>query len=257
LFLLEIVTKTKTAMIYKNETRIGNLFNYEGYKLELIKVDDVPKLRGEDGRQVITGLTWDTLEPVPVTIPLLKGYGFTYDSGNNTMHIPGIFLIQHNGQWCLMQGHSAISKPFKYLHELQNLYFGVIGTELINSTSTAEGMNHYRFGNFVTWGSESLPITIITTSAADSSYRSEPPFTRSTNFKGIDLSENWFSRFGFTINITLSHPLLSQFYFNKEHDGYYMRTLINGYINKNHPVEFVHELQNLLFIITGHELSLQ
>ncbi len=245
-------------MIYKHETRIGNLFSSYGVKLELITIDDVPKLRGEDGRQVITGLTWEALEPVPITTPLLESFGFTYDSGSKTMHIPGILLIQHHDHWYLMQGQTEISRPFKYLHELQNLHFCIKRDELINSTTTtAEGMNHYRFGNFVNWGAEHLPITVITTSAADSSYRSEPPFTRSTNFKDINLSESWLSRFGFTINSTLTHPLLPQYYFNKEHDGYYMRTLVNGYINKNHPVQFVHQLQNLLFIVTGHELSFQ
>jgi hypothetical protein len=236
-------------MIYKYEVRIGNLFHYKGFITELISVDDVPKFKGEDGRQAISGLLWEQVEPIPINIPLLEKYGFTIDSAHNSIHISGIHLIQADGEWFLMQGMAAISKPYKYLHEVQNLYFVTNGVELINSTIVAEGMNHYRIGNLVDWGREHLPITVITASAAESTYRTEPPLTRSHSFMPIELSENWFSCLGFTINTTLVHPQFPQYYFNKEHDGYYMRTSINGYINKSHPVKSVHQLQNYVSLL--------
>lgn len=71
----------------------------------------------------------------------------------------------------------------------------------------------------------------------------------------IDLTDELLIKSGFVRNNSIFENglHLSPIYLMKEDRGYYMRQS-TGYINK-HPIKWVHQLQNLYFVLTEIELQ--
>jgi len=75
------------------------------------------------------------------------------------------------------------------------------------------------------------------------------------NFSPIPLTEEWLVRFGFKLN-KLGNLCL---YFNKTKKYITFKHYLNGwciYLDHHPPCDHVHKLQNLIFALTGEELTL-
>jgi hypothetical protein len=111
-------------MIKKTELRIGNYY--------------LGASRG--GYEIVTGRTIQQIEesklnalPIPLTPEVLEKCGFIVDElGYSYVGINGISLCQTkaNSVFPCWKDTKIGSKPIKYLHQLQNLYFTLTGEEL-------------------------------------------------------------------------------------------------------------------------------
>lgn len=139
-------------MIYPTELRIGNLISPIGdndlfsNEFEFITkgvIEVLPK------SFPILYLFANHFAPIPTTEDWLVKFGFEkgYDTKlpwSISFHMPNkssedevIFMPDDDGNWFLSNTGGEgdviqfIGKPFKYVHQLQNLYFALTGEELI------------------------------------------------------------------------------------------------------------------------------
>lgn len=246
-------------MIKKNEVRIGNHVSITGHTFKILGIEDVPVLEMENGSKFVKQALWEDLEPTPVTEPLLVSYGFSNDRANGGMYKSPIHLIEKGNGWFLMFDGWAINlKPMTGAHEIQNFYYAVSGVELIQHGIIEHHMNDLRVSNLIEYKNGVVPIMDITEKQAN--LRGEGGLKMNgqilnVTFKGVELTEDWYHKLGFKVSEIIMYPKFSQFYFLKEDAGYFMRTKDgNFYINRMNPIRFVHQLQNLFFVITGEEL---
>lgn len=136
-------------MIKLEDLRIGNIINYKGnysnYKgitpltkhlfSYLLEVDD----------------EWDLIDPIPLAEEWLLKFGFTKYTWCNDcafikLHRKHLYLRFFNEKWTCQSRHVKKDKDgyylgenkneilpvgkLKYVHQLQNLYFGLTGKEL-------------------------------------------------------------------------------------------------------------------------------
>jgi len=135
-------------MIAKEELRIGNHVKFPYQKdneylvIEGIK-DDYIYYSARSVSNMNAPL--DAIEPIPITEDLLLRLGFEKDgeSYNSPSDEFDIILHQNEGMWTAsnvfinsIQGISSgenfvcMGDCFKYIHQLQNLYFALTGQEL-------------------------------------------------------------------------------------------------------------------------------
>lgn len=135
-----------------NELRIGNLVNYE-------LMDSECKVRGlgEDclwlnGTKFGGPVGIDLFKPIPLTEEWLLKFGFSNIEGEFRMDMPNPFnnksvfesiiffqdgdgfaqfIIQESGEDLGMTHNSFVPVKIEYVHQLQNLYFALTGTELV------------------------------------------------------------------------------------------------------------------------------
>jgi len=111
-------------MIQANELRIDNLVMWDG---KICKTDPLLiSVLYEDG------LHPDTT-PIPLTEEWLVKFGFENGTTQDLKVITNATITKNGmreGFWNLYLGHNAIDVNFKYIHQLQNLYFALTGTEL-------------------------------------------------------------------------------------------------------------------------------
>ena len=109
------------------ELRIGNWVNI-GYYHEWSWFDYENYIKGNE---YVDYFDNDAVEPIPIIHEFLIKSGFdfdqiTYDNGY------GIWLAPREGDYNVFLG--SLSKPIpvvvKYVHEFQNLYFSLTGSEL-------------------------------------------------------------------------------------------------------------------------------
>lgn len=133
-------------MIKANQIRIGNVFirelkNSHGLEYDphfIITEDEMGKLFGGD-----VGLTLQDLFPVPITDEILERCGFEKDrEGDKIYQVdPAIYIKLIIGADGIVYPHYMESTPedcnitalksVQHLHELQNLFFALTGTELV------------------------------------------------------------------------------------------------------------------------------
>lgn len=144
-------------MINANELRIGNWVNFTyNHKSKAIQIPcKVYELRRElvtleDKHDLIT-VRFEAIQPVDLTPEILEKCGFENNDGEfthpNNTDFDLMFCASENGLWCgynfgdlkgiaPFQGPLTgvvalpICNPFKYVHQLQNLYFALTGEEL-------------------------------------------------------------------------------------------------------------------------------
>lgn len=116
-------------MIQANELRIGNyvLFSEEDTIWRIEEIDQ-KGIVVTDGHETV----WIELEhfaPIPLTEKWLVKFGFkkVMRKDNYITYNNGIKRISINSNGSVMRGHGIW---FKYVHQLQNLYFALTGTEL-------------------------------------------------------------------------------------------------------------------------------
>jgi hypothetical protein len=106
-----------------NELRIGNWVEYELYG-----VKNIQQIEHTDF-EFISDNELRCAKPIPLTEELLVKLWFEKSSDNN-YYKGGTFTIYNRfGNFGLIGG-SLSWKEFKYLHQLQNLYFALTGEEL-------------------------------------------------------------------------------------------------------------------------------
>jgi hypothetical protein len=120
-------------MIKANELRIGNWIEYAEGKF--IKVDiHILSVICEYQTYVID-ITYP--KPIPIGPEILEKAGFRHEvhgieeiDGGESHYIIGKFWINHIDENWFISGLEDEIKSFKYLHQLQNLYFSLTGEEL-------------------------------------------------------------------------------------------------------------------------------
>jgi len=125
-------------MIQANELRIGNIIDYFGNMciVKSIKYDPAYYLIVATDTNGYTqyGNNIDAFEPIPLTEDWLLRFGFEKDS------IIGLYILFKIGYFkvwfdvknntYLIDNVRDIKLYIKYVHQLQNLYFALIGEEL-------------------------------------------------------------------------------------------------------------------------------
>lgn len=76
----------------------------------------------------------------------------------------------------------------------------------------------------------------------------------SIGYKGITLTEEWLVKFGFEYNGMGYHSPDSKIYYNSDHKKLYFVVPSNYNLSN---IQYVHQLQNLYFALTGEELELK
>jgi len=107
-------------MIQVNELRVGNLLNFGGQPSE-IRGGGIQLL--EDGKLHIVPI------PIPLTEEWLLKFGFRVKMGSvthNHSFVKGKIVVRHS----LRFGFHYDDLKLESVHQLQNLYFALTGTEL-------------------------------------------------------------------------------------------------------------------------------
>lgn len=132
-------------MVKANELRIGNLVYrtgmmggvkwYQEIKVQSICSEGIEVKYagwgGEDPEHIKPQYEEQELEPIPLTPPLLEKYGFVENERRKGEWNKGDFEIDKEGDgFAVFASEWTIGKPFKHLHQLQNLYFALTGEEL-------------------------------------------------------------------------------------------------------------------------------
>lgn len=72
------------------------------------------------------------MEPIPMSKEWLTKLGFTESAKGNWKFPNGWGYVSfQNDVWYVFMGSTSVSKTYKFVHELQNLYFAMTGEELI------------------------------------------------------------------------------------------------------------------------------
>ena len=108
-----------------NELRIGNYVEVLNTEIQVIDVmcDSINTKSHEN-------MTFDYVEPIPLTEEWLKRFGVTKDI--DVWELTGVFWLQELEGGCFFLGCNSgwTGIEIKYVHQLQNLYFALTGEEL-------------------------------------------------------------------------------------------------------------------------------
>lgn len=110
-----------------NELRIGNLLEVGGefQEKKIIKVTGNLISTLEKGGKIKS-------KPIPITEEWLKRFGFSHSFDELWEAKSAYFPIQFSEGEAVYSSdmYHHTSEPFKYVHQLQNLYFALTGEEL-------------------------------------------------------------------------------------------------------------------------------
>jgi len=111
------------------ELRIGNWVNCYAVRIEISAIaEEYVYDKTESGWFRI-----NDLNPIPLTEQWLKDFGFVYSETKKVWmgsKSGWFWLAEKDGYYKLWYYNSLIGRPFKYVHQLQNLYFALTGEEL-------------------------------------------------------------------------------------------------------------------------------
>lgn len=118
-----------------NEFRIGNYVSFED---RIFKIDSIANVfptldTAEFGIGVVD---WNNIKPVPLTEEWLLNFGFNKKVDEYVFQDYAIEDIHNGVTWILKEFDYdsvcfvAIGKGINYVHQLQNLYFALVGEEL-------------------------------------------------------------------------------------------------------------------------------
>lgn len=118
-------------MIQANELRIWNWVNYHDDDI-IFQVTEISKLGiGVKNDTEETWIEYDRFSPIKLTPKILEKCGFkvdgTYNNAKRWISESPIILFEGNGYFKLC--HYSITQ-IKHLHQLQNLYYSLVGVEL-------------------------------------------------------------------------------------------------------------------------------
>lgn len=132
-------------MIDATQLRLGSLIDHNGIqKIEEIsgnRIGYVPK----PCERFVTSISPELASPIPITEEILLKLGFIFRPKHGTYELPGfsIEFVPDAWEYCPYQykaqlneyGYEILNgrnkaRPFVYIHELQNFYYALTGTEL-------------------------------------------------------------------------------------------------------------------------------
>ena len=124
-----------------NELRIGNLVNALLYGDEPINIESICSLNNEIFNSITGEIPLISIKPIPITEEWLLKFGFAKEQVTVNDIIINIYRLGDYEISIYLQGnetqkgyylpHSLQSRAYiKYVHQLQNLYFSLINTEL-------------------------------------------------------------------------------------------------------------------------------
>ena len=115
-----------------NELRIGNLVDFNGQveTVYAIRNSGVDFYRGKTKKSVIMqSYVWEAIKPIPLTEEWLLKFGFKrFPWGLVKDNL--LFKDDLKCSYLILQVGNGFEVKVKYVHELQNLYFALTGSEL-------------------------------------------------------------------------------------------------------------------------------
>jgi len=129
----------------QKEFRIGNFVEYhdDGLVFEILEVDQLGlRVKNEEPETAQeTWIEYDCFSPIKLTEEWLIKFGFRIGRKNYSLNSgrelheyarTDYFIIWHNIQkgWCINELPDSKQYYFQYVHQLQNLYHALTGTEL-------------------------------------------------------------------------------------------------------------------------------
>jgi hypothetical protein len=119
-------------MIQAKELRIGNLVYHKNNAEPGLQQDEWA-INWVGSYDIATSIDYpQNYKPIPLTPGILEACGFKWAANiHRWVHGCGYRLIQHNYGFDSGIGDgSFLQPPLKYLHQLQNLFFTLTGSEL-------------------------------------------------------------------------------------------------------------------------------
>lgn len=119
-----------------------------------------------------------------------------------------------------------------------------------------------RIGNLILYASDSLSMEVLEVDPVGvmGIIGQDYIWIEIKQFEGIPLTEEWLIKFGFTKTVELSYASGSEVEFNvfKKGDLTYNSLQKAWWLRgiMNHYPEYVHQLQNLVYALTGTELTI-
>jgi hypothetical protein len=129
-------------MINEKELRVGNYYLSKRNKDVLVKgVDTVNKLAIIDEPDLDAGkeqpYIFEDLTPIPVTKEVLLKLGFKENGTKESLHKKidceqdcACIIFNEDGCFLKDRDENKIGKQIEYVHQLQNIYYFLMGTEL-------------------------------------------------------------------------------------------------------------------------------
>jgi len=126
-------------MIQPNELRVGNYVMFTpdfdlGHAQIIGILEEDAKVKYDDGKIDYPLLDW--LKPIPITREWVEKLGFEISTWHERVevwshpdHIPGLVCIDGE-KWLHSHDDDLDSVELKSVHQLQNLFFALTGTEL-------------------------------------------------------------------------------------------------------------------------------
>jgi hypothetical protein len=117
-----------------SELRIGNTVQHKTNK-EVVNVIHVLENHIGYHNKLLSMKCIDALasnfEPIHLTEEYILRFGFEWK--NNGLRNKNICIRQFGGAYCLFLSNESLSfeKRLEFVHQLQNLYFAVVGEELV------------------------------------------------------------------------------------------------------------------------------
>lgn len=118
-------------MITANELRIGNWVYYGQSIRPITAIKESPSRKCVGVDNMLTDFA--VIQPIPLTPEILEKAGFRKKANEYTYDTETFNLIlTHEKEDWFYWNHSGlmIDPSFKYVHQLQNLYFALTGEEL-------------------------------------------------------------------------------------------------------------------------------
>jgi hypothetical protein len=115
-------------MIKANELRIGNIVERNGLNVRVTSIGAKDSMTDGGYSEL------KNIEPIKLTPEILEKADFVggYENYYDHKKLEGLQIqIDENGCWLLNDEFTQYyGKPFKYLHQLQNLFYSLTGEEL-------------------------------------------------------------------------------------------------------------------------------
>lgn len=271
-------------MIKINDIRIGNTL-LEGIVAEILP--EALYLRHPDDDQEAR-FSPALVHPIPLTKDhLLEQYGFAHhpEFGGGYFHIPGLCLKAHGKGWRIYSTAEPSCRPIYYRHELENLYYSLYDREITESgyrpTPTDKHLlslhlHALRLGNLIFGknvnGHKNQLITVRGLTKGGvvwNEFRRLPSDRGIVIGPGLDYSDLMLPGWLDPVPLTKEHaercgftPINSrkELYRLGEIELLFSNRQVSAQQGKHHfgrPFQYLHQLQNLIFSLTGSELHFE
>jgi hypothetical protein len=207
-------------------------------------------------------LNWENIEPIPLTNEwFMRIQDFIRIQPLYTLVQFETFQV---GQWgdgrykLLLDSRPCSGMPIEYVHQLQNLHYAISGKELKLKAETGkvppdEDGNEFRLGNLVTFKSDGQKWNQTVNSVLK---RGRVRVQGDHKYSPILLSNEVLNKMGIPDGRLYHQSLADEAFYHlvKDTSKGYNLLWNEGQINRI-DIEYVHQLQNLFYALTGSELQ--